>query len=119
MFNNKYPDIKILLMDLEPSNIKNKKFKAVFKTSYHKQKTVHFGDDRYQDYTQHKNEERARLYRLRHKNDNLDDPMSPGSLSYYILWSEPDIKQGLLNYINHFNIYTSQKIDNFIFRHNS
>ena len=110
----RYPDIKIMLMDLQPSNIKNKKWTASFKTSYHKNKTVHFGDNRYEDYTIHKDPKRAYLYQQRHKNDNLDDPMSPGSLSYYILWSDPDFKQGLKNYINHFNIYTSPKIDKII-----
>ena len=111
MIPEKYPNIIIILMSLEPSNIKNKKWKAVFKTSYHKHKTVHFGDSRYQDYTQHKDDKRAELYRARHRNDNLDDPMSPGSLSYYILWSSPDFRQGLINYINHFNIITSQIIE--------
>jgi hypothetical protein len=111
MIPEKYPNIIIILMSLEPSNIKNKKWKAVFKTSYHKHKTVHFGLKNAQDYTIHKDPNRAELYRARHRNDNLDDPMSPGSLSYYILWSSPDFRQGLINYINHFNIITSQIIE--------
>ena len=100
-----YPD-KIILMSLEPSVIKNKKWTAIFKTSYHKQKTVHFGHNRYDDYTIHKDPRRAELYMLRHRNDNLDNPLSPGALSQYILWSSPDFQTGLQNYINHFNIYT-------------
>jgi len=103
LFNKKYPNITpkgVMLMDLQPSNIKNKKWTASFKTSFHKNKTVHFGDSRYQDLTQHKNEDRARLYRLRHAKDNLNDPLSPGSLSMVILWSSHDFKQGLKNYIH-------------------
>jgi hypothetical protein len=112
--NTKNNNIKIILMSIEPSERLNKKWKVIFKTSYHKNKTVHFGDNRYHDYTQHKDDKRAELYRARHRNDNLDDPMSAGSLSYYILWSSPDFKQGLRNYINHFNIYTSHNIDRII-----
>ena len=41
----------------------------------------------------------------------LNNPLSPGSLSYYILWSDPDFRQGLKNYINRFNIYTTHTID--------
>ena len=107
-------NIKIILMSLEPSERLNKKWVAVFKTSYHKNKTVHFGDSRYFDYTQHNNSMRAELYRARHKNDNINDPLSPGALSWFVLWSSPDFKQGLRNYINHFNIYTSHNIDKLI-----
>ena len=51
----------IYLISLEPSNIKNKKWKAVFKSNEYKHKTVHFGDNRYEDYTQHKNYYRMEL----------------------------------------------------------
>jgi hypothetical protein len=106
--------MKIILISLEPSTRKNKKWRAIFKSDYFYNKTVNFGDNRYLDYTQHKDPKRAELYRARHRNDNLFDPLSSGSLSYYILWSSPDFKQGLRNYINHFNIYTSPYIDKLI-----
>jgi hypothetical protein len=37
----------IYLIRLEPSNIKNKKWKAVFQSNDYYHKTVHFGDSRY------------------------------------------------------------------------
>ena len=65
-----------------------KKYKAVFTKNDGKTKTVHFGSSMHQDYTQHKNLERRRLYRQRHEKDLKGDPMRAGYLSYYILWGD-------------------------------
>lgn len=35
-----------------------------------KDKLIHFGDSRYEDFTQHKDKERRRLFRLRHRCDS-------------------------------------------------
>ena len=70
------------------SDKSEKKFKAVFTKDDGKTKTVHFGASGYEDYTQHKNLERRRLYRQRHVKDLKGDPMRAGYLSYYILWGE-------------------------------
>ena len=68
------------------SDREGKKFKAVFTKDDGKTKTVHFGSSMHQDFTQHKNLERRRLYRQRHEKDLKGDPMRAGYLSYYILW---------------------------------
>ena len=65
-----------------------KKWKAVFTKDDGKTKTVHFGSSMHQDFTQHKNLERRRLYRQRHEKDLKGDPMRAGYLSYYILWGD-------------------------------
>ena len=65
-----------------------KKYKAIFIKDDGKTKTVHFGANGYEDYTQHKNLERRRLYRQRHEKDLKGDPMRAGYLSYYILWGD-------------------------------
>ena len=65
-----------------------KKYKAIFTKDDLKTKTVHFGASGYEDYTQHKNLERRRLYRNRHQKDLKGDPMRAGYLSYYILWGD-------------------------------
>ena len=65
-----------------------KKWKAVFTKDDGKTKTIHFGASGYQDFTQHKNLERRRLYRQRHLKDLKGDPMRAGYLSYYILWGD-------------------------------
>ena len=80
-------------MKIEKGTAKNKKWKAIFSHvvdgKSKKIKTVQFGDNRYQDYTQHKDPERRTKYRSRHKSDlTKGDYMSPGYLSYYLLWGE-------------------------------
>jgi len=65
-----------------------KKYKAIFIKDDGKTKTVHFGANGYEDYTQHKNLERRRLYRQRHEKDLKGDPMRAGYLSYYVLWGD-------------------------------
>lgn len=68
-------------------------------------KTTHFGASGYEDYTQHKDKERRRLYRARHKNDNLTDKFSAGALSYYILWGDStSIATNIRNFKSKFNL---------------
>ena len=66
-------------------------------------KKIHFGDSKYSDFTIHKDEERRKQYIYRHRNDNLENPLSPGALSMYILWSKPSIEQGVNFYKSKFN----------------
>jgi hypothetical protein len=63
-------------------------------------KRVSFGHADYQDYTQHHNVERRRLYRIRHKKDlETGDPRRAGFLSYWILWGDStDINTNLRKY---------------------
>tara|TARA_R110000782_G_scaffold21114_4_gene56972 strand:+ start:2866 stop:3156 length:291 start_codon:yes stop_codon:yes gene_type:complete len=76
-------------MTIEKGTGKNKKFKAIFSDGEKKIKTSQFGDDRYSDYTIHKDKERRTKYRSRHKgNLSKTDYMSPAHLSYYLLWGD-------------------------------
>ena len=43
-------------------------------------------------------------YRRRHRNDNLESPLSAGALSYYLLWSETSLRKSIKNYEKRFNI---------------
>jgi len=53
--------------------------------------------------TQHGDEERMARYLRRHKaREDWDDPMSPGALSRWILWSAKSLEKGIQNYRNHF-----------------
>ena len=68
-------------------------------------KVVHFGDTRYEDFTVHKDEERKRLYLLRHKkNEDWNNPYSAGSLSRYILWNKPTINDSVEDFKKRFNL---------------
>ena len=75
-------------MVIEKATAKNKKWKAIFYDDKGKKiKTTQFGDNRYEDYTQHKDKERRSKYLTRHKKDlEKGDYKSAGYLSYYILW---------------------------------
>ena len=75
-------------MVIEKGTAKNKKWKAIFYDDTGKKiRTSQFGDNRYQDYTQHRDKERRNKYRERHKKDLASgDYMKPGFLSFYILW---------------------------------
>lgn len=74
-------------------------------------KRVYFGASKYRDFTLmndtksefYEPDEIERLtvkknYLKRHMNDNLDDPTSAGSLSYFLLWSEETLPQAIENY---------------------
>ncbi len=91
------------LLGIYPSDDSKKKYTAMFYVD-DKIKNVSFGARGYEDYTMHKDKERMKRYQARHKNDNLDDPLSPGSLSWYILWTSTSIKQGIENYRRRFNL---------------
>ena len=77
----------MIKMVVEKGTAKNKKLKAIFYDGDKKIKTTQFGDNRYEDYTQHKDKSRRAKYRDRHKKDlDKGDYKSAGYLSYYILW---------------------------------
>ncbi len=96
------------LDEVDTSSRKNKKLYAKFRffgpvrddvniltEPYYK--TIHFGDDRYQDYTIHKDENRKNLYHKRAVVHH-QDPLNAGTLSLYILWSYPSIERGIQYY---------------------
>lgn len=93
---------------IEPSSKPTKKFDAFFtymKDGKKKEKVVSFGAAGYQDYTQHKDKQRRENYRSRHKNDNLNEPTSPGALSMYILWGDStSIKENIKSFRQRFNV---------------
>lgn len=69
-------------------------------------KKTPFGARGFQDYTQHKDPERRRLYRERHHKDLATrDPTRAGFLSYYLLWGDStDIQENLRRYKKVFNL---------------
>jgi hypothetical protein len=91
------------LVRIVKSRKKDKKFDAVFQTDG-KERIVSFGAAGYSDFTIHKDPERMKRYQARHKNDNIKDPMSPGALSWYILWTSPTFEGGVANYRKQFKL---------------
>lgn len=92
------------LVSIKVSPRAGKKWRATFDhdgTIFH----TDFGASGYQDFTQHKDPERARLYRLRHEKDlKTNNPTKPGYLSYYILWSSPNFAKNVRDYKKMFNL---------------
>lgn len=90
---------------IQKSNLATKKFKAIFDGK----KTVHFGATGYRDRTLiHDKQEalKARAnYRKRHVHDRLNDYMSPGALSWYILWgNSQNMQENIRAYKRKFNL---------------
>ena len=84
-----------------------KKYTAIFTDAItHKHiKKTHFGDQRYSDYTRHKDRERKERYLNRHrKNEQWSDFTTAGSLSRYILWNKPTISASLQDFKKRFNL---------------
>ena len=75
-------------LQITKSDKELKKYKTVFTKDDGKTKTIHFGANGYEDYTQHHDKKRRDLYRNRHEKDLKGDPMRAGYLSYYILWGD-------------------------------
>lgn len=83
-------------LEIKKSNIKNKKWTAIFYDHNRlKEKTINFGDSRYEDYTQHKDEFRKGRYLNRHRNEDWNNPKTAGSLSRWILWEYKDIDKAV------------------------
>jgi hypothetical protein len=87
-------------MNLTRSNRKNKKWKITGDFG-----TVHFGDSRYEDFTQHRDKERRRRYLERHRaredwtETGID---TPGFWSRWLLWNKPTIEESYNHIINKF-----------------
>jgi len=90
---------------IKKSTKKNKKYMAIFYENKKKVKTTHFGAAGMSDYTKHKNKSRKKRYMTRHrKREKWDDYMSAGSLSRWILWNKPTLRESIKNYKKKFNL---------------
>ena len=90
---------------IKKSTNEKKKYMAIFYDGMKKVKTTHFGAAGMSDYTKHKDPARKQRYINRHKtNENWDNYMSAGSLSRYILWGEPTLRDSIKKYKEKFNL---------------
>jgi hypothetical protein len=79
-----------------------KKWRAEFSDG----SSTEFGASAYQDYTQHGDEERRRLYRDRHAKDLMtEDPTKAGFLSMFILWgNSTDMGRNIASFKRRFDL---------------
>ena len=94
----------VKLIKIVPSSKADKKYEAHFVGDSGRTKVVHFGAKGMDDYTKTKDDDQRARYRTRHSGDNLTDPTSAGSLSWYVLWSAPTLRGGIANYKKRFNL---------------
>jgi hypothetical protein len=86
------------------SPVAGKKYRAIYEDK-DKVINVDFGASAYQDYTMHKDNDRKKLYLARHKkNENWNDPTTPGSLSRYLLWNKPTLTASIADFKKRFNV---------------
>jgi len=84
-----------------------KKMRADFKLNDDNDdvKSTKFGAQGYSDYTQHKDKKRKENYLARHRpRENWTDPTSAGTLSRYILWEKPGLKDAIRSFAARFNL---------------
>jgi len=110
------------LVSIEKSKKEGKKYTAYFlDKETGKEKKIHFGAEGYRDYTLINNkkskfyidneEEREKVksqYIRRHKKDLLTEAgktgMSPGALSFYVLWNKKTLDASIKQYKRLFNL---------------
>jgi hypothetical protein len=89
------------MVTVQKSSQKHKKWMVVTP----KGRTVHFGDDRYQDFTQHGDEERKNAYLRRHaSNENWEDPETAGFWARWLLWNKSSLRASLADVRRRFKL---------------
>jgi len=83
---------------IRKSNRANKKWVAILPKDKYPNifnvKTIHFGDNRYEDYTIHQDELRKSRYISRHiKNEDWNNPNTSGFWSKNLLWNKKSLKE--------------------------
>jgi len=94
------------LVSVTKSNKAGKKLMAKFKDkNTGRESTTHFGAASMDDYTLKKDKAQRARYRQRHKNDNINNPRSPGSLSWHILWgNSTSRRENIASFKKKFNL---------------
>ena len=86
------------------SNKPNKKYAAAY-IQNNKLKEIHFGDSRYEDYTQHKDPVRKQRYINRHKkHEDWSNPLTAGFWSRWLLWNKPSLESSIKDTEKRFGI---------------
>lgn len=85
------------------STRKNKKYDLL---DSNKKYLLSFGDNRYQDYTIHKDPKRQANYLSRHKNENWNKSgiYTAGFWSKHLLWNLPSLTESIRDVNKRFNI---------------
>lgn len=95
-----------MYVQLDKSDRPEKKYKAIFYDNQRKKIiTTHFGQAGANDYTRTHDDEAKQKYIARHqKNEDWTNPVSAGSLSYHLLWTEKSMARAFNKYLEKFNL---------------
>lgn len=81
-----------------PASYKHKKWRVVIDN-----RTIYFGDNRYEDYTQHHNLKRRNLYLDRHKErEDWNDPLTAGFWAANLLWNKKSLVDSFKDIVKRF-----------------
>jgi len=95
----------VKLISISKSTRPEKKYMATFDMGDSRTKLVHFGQQGAPDYTLTNDDVRKALYLARHaKNENWNDPTSPGSLSRYVLWNKKTLSASIADFKRRFDL---------------
>ena len=105
------------LLKIIPSDVKGKKYSAFFLLDNGKEKKVNFGAKTYKDFTlmnnkkskfyepdKEKREKVRASYRARHAKDPINNPLTAGALSWWILWNKPTLAGSISHFKNKFKL---------------
>lgn len=119
------PKEKPATVVVKKSTNPEKKLMAVFEYPSGKKVTTHFGQRGASDYTQHKNEDRMKLYlgrhgggKIRSKKEKWHEPETAGALSRWILWNKPDLEASFKDFCKRFNLKGELKAEKTNFKRN-
>ena len=97
----------LISVKLFPSPLKGKKYRAVWYEDGVEKRHADFGAKNYEDYTIHKDPLRKDSYISRHgATEEIlweTDPYAPATLSRFVLWEKPDLRESWNYYKNKFN----------------
>ena len=92
-------------VEIKKSNRSGKKMIAIFYDNNKRVKTIHFGQEGASDYTIHQDEARRQRYIDRHKkSEDWNNPMTAGTLSLFVLWTEKTLGSAIAKYKKKFNL---------------
>ena len=96
--------MNIKLLYIRKSDNPDKKFTAVFDIDGRRVRK-RFGQRGADDHTLKATKQTRDAYRKRHvKAGDVDDPITPASLSYHILWNTPDMEKNIKIFKKRFNV---------------
>jgi len=94
------------LLRVIPSQVKNKKYTAVFEKENGRTKSVSFGSATGETYLNHRDDKVKKAWLARHSNagEQWDKPDTAGSLARWLLWHTPSFRENIKLFKTRFNL---------------